>query len=70
MKFTFLNAHHAFLATPGELDVDLAITSIETEFPTERARITVTISDPDFKKLTLEQIETLAIARARVLLAT
>jgi hypothetical protein len=69
MHFTFLAARHAFRATPDQLDVDLSITSVDTDYPVERAGITVTIHNSRFKDLTLTEIEDLAIARAKVLLA-
>lgn len=68
MKFALLNIHHAFLSTPNQLDVTLAIVSVQTEL-TDSARISVIIEADNVKQLTIGEIEQLAIARAEKLLA-
>lgn len=67
MNFQLTNINHKFTAYPNTLFVRLSITLADFK-DLESSEITVAIESPGIKTLSVAEIETLAIARARILL--
>lgn len=68
MKLILSSINYAYRAFPNELEVCLAIDPIDDKNPTYGTIKTV-IKSENLKSLTLEQIETIAIAQAKELLS-
>ncbi|KVF27624.1 hypothetical protein WJ08_25650 [Burkholderia vietnamiensis] len=60
-----MSIYHPFRAAPNRLRVDLAMTLGIADEDMDEGTITVWIEPRDLKKATLDEIEELAIARAR-----
>lgn len=65
MNFKLMSVYHPFNAAPSRLRVELALILGIEDSEMDEGTITVWIEPRDVKKATLDEIEELAIARAR-----
>ncbi|MBH9725139.1 hypothetical protein JAO10_32940 [Burkholderia contaminans] len=65
MNFKLMSIYHPFKAAPHRLRVDLAMTLGIGDEDMDEGTMTVWIEPQDIKKATMDEIEELAIARAR-----